>query len=368
MSMYEREYREALHDMAIFLEGCAKNPERQKEHLSGAGAVFQFEQQLAAYYGKRFALTFSSATTAMQALCLACELHSSEILTSPFNWGGSITPFLLHNNKLRFVEFEPDTLSLSVDDLGKAITQKTKAVISVDYHGFPADAKAINLFCREHGLHYISDSAQSLGAFRDGKPAGFYADAAVLSFSSGKTLYAGEGGAIVTDDEALYERLLQVAHHPSRQKMAVGLTGYTEFTPLNGRINPLAAIVLKRSFATSLIQLHKKQACWWTELMLLQDAGLITLPAAMRHQNSTTGFKSVFLLQEPSTISDVEEYCRCSGLQKTVSTPALLPIPANRTFIQQFKGKYSCSESLKKQLRSFDSSHYVEFGFITRTA
>ena len=364
MPMSKIDYSKAFFELKAFLEGCANNPESQKEHLSGAGAVFQFEKQLTQYYGKSFALTFSSATTAMQALCLAYGLKGTEILTSPFNWGGSITPFILHNNKIRFAGFEPDSLSLCADDLSRTVTTKTNAVVSVDYHGFPADSMRIKEFCQERGLIYISDSAQSLGAFRDGKPAGYFSDVVVLSFSPGKSLYAGEGGAIVTDDELLYERLLQIAHHPSRQKMVTGLSGYSEFTPLNGRINPLAAILLNKSFLASLTQLRKKQGAWFKELTSLHNAGFIHLPADLRALNSSTFFHSVFRLKEPSTISDVEEYRSCSGIQKTASTPTLIPIPVNRIFIRHFKRKYSCSDSLKIQLRSFDSSRYVDFGKI----
>lgn len=360
MPMSKIDYSEAFLELKTFLEGCANNPENQKEHLSGAGAVFQFEKQLTHYYGKSFALTFSSATTAMQALCLAYGLKGTEIVTSPFNWGGSITPFLLHNNKIRFAGFEPYSLSLCADDLSRSVTTKTKAVLSVDYHGFPADSLRIKAFCRECGLIYISDSAQSLGAFRDGKPAGYFSDVVVLSFSPGKSLYAGEGGAIVTDDEWLYERLLQIAHHPSRQKMVTGLSGYNEFTPLNGRINPLAAILLNRSFFASLTQLTKKQGVWFKELMLLQNAGFIQLPADVQAANSATFFQSVFKLKEPFGISDFGDYFHRTAANMIAITPVLMPIPVNKMFLRQFKGKFSCSESLKRQLESFESAQYVQ--------
>ena len=360
MPMSKIDYTEAILELEAFLDGCAEHPDLQMEQLSGAGAVFEIENRLSHYYEKRFALTFSSATTAMQALCLAYELKGAEIVTSPFNWGGSITPFFFSKNKIRFAGFDHDSLSLCAEDLSKAVTTKTKAVVSVDYNGIPADSMAIKSYCQERRLIYISDSAQSLGAFRDGKPAGYFADAIVLSFSPGKSVYAGEGGAIVTDDETLYEDLLKVAHHPSRQKMVAGLSCSSEFTPLNGRINPLAAILLNKSFLASLTVLRKKQEKWFKELKELQNKGLVHLPAVLRHPNSITYFRTILLIEEPFSIADVYDYLQRINANITVSDPDLLPIPTNRTFLRQFKGKFSCSEHLKEQLTRFNSNRYLK--------
>jgi len=356
-------YTETLRRLGTYLQQCAVNHELQREHLSGAGETYLFEKKLATFYGKKFVLTFSSATTAMNALCLAYQFKGKEILTSPFNWGGSVAPYLLHGNRLRFTAFEPGTLCLSANDLDQAVSSKTKAVISVDYHGYPVDSLRIKEFCGERGLVYISDSAQSLGARRDDRPAGYYADATVFSFSAGKTVYAGEGGAVVTDDEALYEKLLRIAHHPSRQKMVSGLSGYTEFCALNGRINPLASIVLNTTFEASLMELQEKQIRLFRIVERLQDEKLIHLPIEISSPQSSAWFQPVFLMRESVGMMDVLDCCQDIDSAITASEPtSLMPISSNHSFCREFKKQYVCSDTLKQDLLIFDRRRYVKLG------
>lgn len=106
--------------------------------------------------------------------------------------------------------------------MSTSLTPGTKAVLSVDYNGTPADSKTIKDFCSTNNLIYISDSAQSFGAFRDNKPGGYFADYIVLSFGPGKSLFGGEGGAILTDDENIYEKIIWLTQHPLRQKKTFG--------------------------------------------------------------------------------------------------------------------------------------------------
>jgi perosamine synthetase len=355
------DYTEALQRLAGYFALQASNPEFQKEHLAGAGETFLLEKKLATYYGKKHAISFSSATTALQALCIAYSLKGSEIVTSPFNWGGSLGPFLLHGNKLRFIAFEPESLSLSSCDLGKAFTVGTKAVLSVDYLGMPADSKRIMAFCRDRGVPYISDSAQSLGAWRDGKPAGYYADATVVSFSAGKSVFAGEGGAVVTDDAMLYEKLLSVAHHPARQKLVAGLRGYNEFTGLNGRMNPLAAIVLNATFDESLAKLLEKQEKYFQIAKMLEKAKCIVLPDFVDSAESSTWLQPVFLLRKSCRIMSVNQYCKMNALSfDAASLSNIVPVPSSSMFRKSFKGRFFCTASLKKQLGCFDTAAYVK--------
>lgn len=360
MSMSSSLHDEMTDRIGDYLNRCIENPEFQKEHLSGAGDTHLFEKRLSVYYGKRYALTFSSATTAIQALCLAYGLERKEILTSPFNWGGSVAPFLLHGNRLRFLPFDPVSLCLDADYIDLEISGKTKAVLSVDFLGCPADSKEIMKICRERGIVYISDSARSLGAWRDGKPAGYFADATILSFSAGKTVYGGEGGAVVTDDEELYEKLLHIAHHPARQKKVYGLSGYTEFSPLNGRMNPLAAIVLNATFDNSLEQLQARQHRLLQMAKRLSDKRLIEPPDTLSILETSAWFQPVFPIRKPYGIEDVQHYCHVVEPSIAASSVAdLCAVPASRSFRREYKGRFSSSDLLMQQLRTFDSSRYV---------
>lgn len=93
------------------------------------------------------------------------------------------------------------------------ITEKTKAVVAVDYTGQSADLKALRKICDEHKLVLITDGAHSIGTFYDGKPTGSIADMTTFSFHPVKTVTAGEGGAVMTDSDELYKRLELFSKH-----------------------------------------------------------------------------------------------------------------------------------------------------------
>lgn len=93
------------------------------------------------------------------------------------------------------------------------ITEKTKAVVAVDYTGQSADLKALRKICDEHKLVLITDGAHSIGTFYDGKPTGSIADMTTFSFHPVKTVTAGEGGAVMTDSDELYKRLVLFSKH-----------------------------------------------------------------------------------------------------------------------------------------------------------
>jgi len=117
---------EAIHKLEGYITDCYNNKNLQHQHLSGAGETYFLEEKLRTYYNKKYAVTFSNATSALQTLCVAMGLNNAEILTSPINWGGSVAPFLFHRNKLRFTSFDPVSVNLSLRDLPWQSLRKRK--------------------------------------------------------------------------------------------------------------------------------------------------------------------------------------------------------------------------------------------------
>ncbi len=346
-----------------YISACYSNTNEQYQHLSGAGATYFLEEKLRAYYNKTHAVTFSSATTALQTLCLALELSSSEILTSPINWGGSISPFLLHNNKLRFTSFDPASLNLSLSDLPLAITPKTKAVLTVDYNGVPVDSQAIKSFCSQNNLLYISDGAQSMGAFLNNKPAGYYADAIVLSFSPGKSFFAGEGGAVITDNDSIYDKLVWFSQHPSKHKIVFGLSNFNEYAPINGRLNPLSAIMLNENFELSYTKLKNYQAKCFQLLLQLQKEQLIEDTPHISVPASSSFFNFSLQLKPLVTIEQLNKFLQKQNQPFTAIPTFPKLTPFDTIFRSQFKGRYSCSASLLKQKKSVSFHDRIQLIF-----
>ena len=332
-----------------FIAACDESMAHQAEHLSGAGATFLLEKKLAEYTEKKFAIAFPNATTALTTLCLAMDIRRSEVITTPITWGGAVASIFMNGNNLRFSLVEPTSLHLDPDHLNQTITSKTRAVLSTDLNGSPADSSSIKNFCTEHGLKYISDSAQSLGSFRDGKPAGWFADAVVLSFSPGKSVFGGEGGAVVTDDSDLYERLVWFSQHPDRQKSVFGLSNYNEYAPINGRINPLSSILLHMNFQSSVDRLRKHQELCHKVLARLVECGFVESDCRITAVDRSTYFNFSVQLQESTCVAEVNTFFRkeCIPFQSKPHNIKLIPLDPQ--FRKQFKGKYSCSSQLRKQ-------------------
>lgn len=242
-------------------------------HLTGNGVIREVEEMIRDYYEKKFVVTFPNATTAIWSLILALNLQNKAIASSPFGWAGAIAPFLLFRNKVLFTSIDS---SLNMNGL-KNLTgnEGIDAIFSIDFGGIPADSQRLKSVAQNTGAILISDSSQSFGAARDGKPAGFWADAIILSFTSTKSVSCLEGGAVVTDDKRIFERLLLNSQHPYRQKMYLGARSFNEFIPVNGRMNPLSALFLKQTFSDQLERLATIQNKYYRLYQQLVSGDLV---------------------------------------------------------------------------------------------
>lgn len=353
-------FKHVIDSIQGYVEDCFQQPSMQLQHLSGAGATYYLEEKIRLFYNKKYAIVFSNATTALQALCISMKLKNAEILTSPINWGGSIAPFLLFKNKVRFTSFDTDSLNLDTNDLALASTKKTKAVLSVDYNGVPVDSKSIKSYCADNNLLYISDSSQSFGSYVNNVPSGYYADAIVLSFSPGKSFFAGEGGAILTDDTSLYEKLIWYSQHPSRQKAVFGLNNYNEFAPVNGRMSPLSAILLNETFKGSISTLREYQLICFQLISRLLALKLIEETPHILDPSSSTYYNIVLRLTSISTLDMINDFLIHEKFPFFAEHYNLRVIPFDKSFCNQFKHQYSKSDALIEQCRKHKSFQMIK--------
>lgn len=352
--------KSALQKINDYIESCYLQPSLQRQHLSGAGAVYQLEKKLAVYYSKKYAVAFSNATAGLSALCIALELKRCEIIVPPFSWGGGVSPFLSYGNKIVFSPVEEASLNIAPEYLPSELSAKTRAIVSVDFNGIPANSKLIKEFCNQHGLFYIADTAQGMGAYFGDKPAGYYADAIVLSFGPGKALFGGEGGAILTNDENLFEQLLWVSQHPVRQKTVFGLSHYNEFASLNGRLNPIAAILLHETFEMSMEALKKHQVKYFNCVQQLQAGNLILVPDGLQNADNSTYFNPIFQLSKKVTLDGVNNFIEQNDIPVTIEKAIPRGIPFDKMFRKQFLGKYRTSSNLLSQKITLENTQWIK--------
>lgn len=186
----------------------------RSDWLTQGAVIEQFERTLAERCGARHAVAVSSGTAALHAACFAAGIGpGDEVVTTPLSFAATANCVLYQGGTPVFADVRPDTLTMDPVAAKAACTDKTKAVIAMDYAGHPCDLGEIQALGRAHKLTIIEDAAHALGATYRGKPVGGLADMTIFSFHPVKHITTGEGGMILTNDEALSERLRLFRSH-----------------------------------------------------------------------------------------------------------------------------------------------------------
>jgi perosamine synthetase len=176
--------------------------------------VEEFEKAINEYLGVKYAVTFNSGTSALHALLLAYKIGSGdEVIVPSFTFIATANAALFVGAKPVFADIEEETLGLDPNDVNQKITQKTKAIVTVHYGGCPSKVRELREIADDHGILLIEDAAESFGARIGGRKVGTFGDSSILSFCQNKIITTGEGGAVVTNDEKIYERLKLIRSH-----------------------------------------------------------------------------------------------------------------------------------------------------------
>jgi len=179
------------------------------------GKVTQtFEDQFAQLLNARHALAVTSCTGAMHMVLAGLGIGpGDEVITTPMTFIATATAILQAGATPVFVDVESDTGNIDVKKIEAAITPRTKAILPVHLYGLMADMKAIKDIATNHGLRVIEDAAHCIEGSVDGVRPGGLSDAACFSFYATKNITCGEGGALVVNDEDLYEDLRLIRLH-----------------------------------------------------------------------------------------------------------------------------------------------------------
>lgn len=175
--------------------------------ISGNGpACMEFEKQFAEYLGMKHVLFTNSCTTALDLTFKAKNFPAgSEVIVPDFTYTSTALGPLLNNLKIKLCDVHGENGNIDASKLEQLISEKTVAIMPVDYAGNPADSDAVNEFAKKHNLFVVQDAAQSIGAIYKDKKTGTLSDVTCFSFHGTKNLTTGEGGALVTNDDELAE-------------------------------------------------------------------------------------------------------------------------------------------------------------------
>ncbi|SRR6266566_1508781 len=171
----------------------------------------EFVERLKAYTGAKHLVLAPNGTLALfMAVAVAGLGPGDEVVVPDFTFVGSATSVVLAGATPVFADVDPDTFNLDIDSLRRAIGPRTKAIMPVHIYGQSADMDPILELASAHNLKIIEDAAQGIGVRYKGRHVGTIGDLGCLSFFADKTMTTGEGGAILTDNDAMGERLLYV--------------------------------------------------------------------------------------------------------------------------------------------------------------
>ena len=178
--------------------------------------TFELAKRVAELAGARHAIAVNSATGALHLALEALGIGpGDEVITTPYTFAATVNVIEHVRARPVLVDVEADTLCIDPRLVERAITPRTKVILSVDYAGHPCDYDALRALARPHHIRIVDDAAHALGAASHGRRVGSaaLADVTAFSFYATKNLTTGEGGAAVTDDETLAERIRLLSLH-----------------------------------------------------------------------------------------------------------------------------------------------------------
>lgn len=186
----------------------------RSDYLTCGPRTEALEKELCAVTGAKYCVAVSNGTAALHIAALAAGIGpGDEVITTPITFAASANCILYCGAKPVFADIDPRTYNIDPQAIERCISPRTKAVIAVDFTGQAAQLDPIRDICRRHGLILIEDAAHSIGTKYKGQPVGSIADMTTFSFHPVKTVTAGEGGAVTTNDEALYKKLVLAHAH-----------------------------------------------------------------------------------------------------------------------------------------------------------
>jgi perosamine synthetase len=253
--------------------------------LTTGPRVEEFEEAFAAYVGAKYAVSFSSGTSALHGAAFATGLKAGdEAITSPLTFAATANCVLYQSATPVFVDVCADTLTLDPQKVSERITSRTRAILPVDYAGHPAEMDAILELAESNGLVVIEDACHALGSEFRQRRTGSNAHMTVFSFHPVKHIATGEGGMVSTDCADYAETLRRFRNHgissDARQRQAIGQWHYEMvLLGFNYRLPDIACALGLSQLKKLDENLSRRRAIAVRYCAALRNLPAVTLPA-----------------------------------------------------------------------------------------
>ncbi len=287
----------------------------------GGPVIKQFEKDFAALLGVKHCVGVANGTDAIYIVLRMLNIgQGDEVITVANSWISTSETISQTGAKPVFVDIDPMTSTIDVNQIEKKITPRTKAIIPVHLYGQAAHIRTIKQICDKHSLHLIEDCAQSHLTEDEGQYVGTFGTAATFSFYPGKNLGAyGDAGAIITNDDALAEKMRMYANHGALKKHQHQIEG------INSRLDTIQAAILaaKLPHLKSWTAMRIKNASLYSKKL----GGISDLAIPATRTNTVHSFH--LYVVRTSRRDGLKDFLEKRGIQTAIHYPTALPnLPA----------------------------------------
>lgn len=314
-------------------------------------ALKKFQKELETYMAVKHVIPCANGTDALQLALMGLNLKpGDEIITSPFTFIATIEVIQLLGLKPVLVDIDPDTFNINPENIKKAITSRTKAIMPVHLFGQCANMDKILELAETHNLFVIEDTAQAIGAkynFNNGRTgkAGTLGHIGTTSFFPSKNLGAfGDGGAIFTNDDELAEKLSIIANHGMKQQY------YYEQVGLNSRLDSLQAAILsvKLKYLDAYNKARQKAAAYYDTAF--QENPQISPP--FRFKNSEHIFHQYTLKVKNGKRDALKHFLNEKGIPAMIYYPVGLHLQEAYKNLGYVEGDFPITEKICTEVLS----------------
>ena len=294
----ERQYSEIGHD----IENAVLNV-LQKGQYIGGHEIAKFEDSFASLIGVTDVISCNSGTDALVLALRAFDIgHGDEVITPSFSFFATAEAISLVGANPVFVDINPDTFLLNINQIESRINSRTKAIIPVHLFGNAVDMTKLKLIAKKHNLKIIEDCAQATGSMWGSNNVGSIGDIGCFSFFPTKNLgCAGDGGAVTTSDESLAQKIRELSVHGSPKRYSHNNIGY------NSRLDVIQAAILNVKIKSIKKWIKLRQKIADNYIQLIDKNALLSLPQTNSELSFNTWNQFVIKVQNEN-FSNTKNY------------------------------------------------------------
>jgi dTDP-4-amino-4,6-dideoxygalactose transaminase len=309
------------------------------------GEVAALEKELAEYCGTKYAIGCASGSDALLLALMALDVgEDDEVITTPYSFFATASAVTRLGARVVFVDIDPKTYNLDVEQIEAKITEKTKAIQPVHLYGQCADMEALRRISAKYGVPLVEDAAQAIGAEENNVRAGAMSEIGCFSFYPSKNLGGmGDGGFMTTDDDDLAHRLFALRVHGSFEKY------HHKWVGLNSRLDGFQGAILRVKLPHLDAWTDKRKANADAYRELFTDAGLTEQIILPFERENVRHIYNQFVIRVPERRDELKKFLAENEIGTDVYYPVSLHLQECFEYLGYKAGDFPESEKASRE-------------------